>query len=117
MLERMVAYAQSGQCRWRLLLEYLEGAPPDQPCGTCDNCRRLAAHHAQQQAIEPDTTPVEAPPAPFAVGTRVRTRRHGPARVVDVDALGVTVEFDNGQKRSFLPQFLAAEPARAGARR
>ena len=45
-LERMVAYAQSGQCRWRMLLEYLEGEAPFERCDTCDNCRRIA----QQQA-------------------------------------------------------------------
>ena len=55
MLERMVAYAQSGQCRWRLLLDYLEGAAPEEACGTCDNCLRLAAHQAQQgQPAEPE---------------------------------------------------------------
>ena len=37
-LERMVQYAQSGTCRWKLLLEYFgEGAAFDR-CGTCDNC-------------------------------------------------------------------------------
>ena len=51
--------------------------------------------------------------AAFAVGDRVRTRRHGPAEVVAVDALGVTVAFANGQQRSFLPQFLAHARARA----
>jgi ATP-dependent DNA helicase RecQ len=37
-LERMVHYAQSGACRWKLLLEYFdEGAAFDR-CGACDNC-------------------------------------------------------------------------------
>jgi len=37
-LERMVQYAQSGTCRWKLLLEYFgEGVAFDR-CGTCDNC-------------------------------------------------------------------------------
>jgi ATP-dependent DNA helicase RecQ len=108
MLERMVAYAQSGRCRWRLLLEYLEGEAPAAPCGTCDNCLRLATHAAQQQEPAPESTAVALPEAAFAVGERVRTRRHGPASVVAVDALGVTVAFANGQQRTFLPQFLSA---------
>ncbi len=118
MLERMVAYAQSGQCRWRLLLDYLEGAAPDEACGTCDNCLRLAAHQAQQrQPAEPEAAPAQEPPAiGFPPGTRVRTRRHGPASVVEADALGVTVEFANGQRRPFLPQYLTALPARASGR-
>ncbi len=115
MLERMVAYAQSGQCRWRLLLDYLEGATPDQPCGTCDNCLRLAAHQPQQPSAEPEVAKDDAPTRGFEVGARVRTRRHGPARVVEVDALGVTVEFSNGQRRTFLPQYLAALPARGAS--
>jgi RecQ family ATP-dependent DNA helicase len=38
-LERMVAYAQSATCRWRLLLEYFNEAVDDlEKCGVCDNC-------------------------------------------------------------------------------
>ena len=38
-LERMVAYAQSPACRWRLLLEYFGEAVDDlEKCGVCDNC-------------------------------------------------------------------------------
>jgi ATP-dependent DNA helicase RecQ len=46
-LERMVTYAQSGQCRWRLLLDHMEGEAPFERCEHCDNCRRIA----QQQAV------------------------------------------------------------------
>jgi ATP-dependent DNA helicase RecQ len=46
-LERMVNYAQSGQCRWRMLLEHLEGSAPFERCNRCDNCRRIAAHEAE----------------------------------------------------------------------
>ncbi len=39
-LERMIAYAQSAMCRWKLLLDYFgEGAEFDR-CGECDNCRQ-----------------------------------------------------------------------------
>ena len=115
MLERMIAYAQSGQCRWRLLLEHLEGAPTMERCMTCDNCLRLSAHQAAQLA--PSETPAgssggtaaQRPPS-FAIGQRVRTRRHGQAEVVATDGLSVTVQFENGETRCFMPQFLA--PAR-----
>ncbi|WOB10826.1 RecQ family ATP-dependent DNA helicase [Piscinibacter gummiphilus] len=49
-LEQMVAYAQSGHCRWRALLEHLEGDAPREDCGNCDSCLRLARHQASQQA-------------------------------------------------------------------
>jgi ATP-dependent DNA helicase RecQ len=37
-LEQMVAYAQSGFCRWKLLLEYFGDAGDFERCCTCDNC-------------------------------------------------------------------------------
>jgi ATP-dependent DNA helicase RecQ len=37
-LQRMALYAQTGQCRWKLLLEYFGEAEELDRCGTCDNC-------------------------------------------------------------------------------
>jgi ATP-dependent DNA helicase RecQ len=37
-LERMASYAQSAQCRWKLLLDYFNEADGFERCGTCDNC-------------------------------------------------------------------------------
>ena len=38
-LTQMVAYAQSGYCRWQLLLDYFGDTPPGfTRCGHCDNC-------------------------------------------------------------------------------
>jgi ATP-dependent DNA helicase RecQ len=37
-LESMALYAQSGMCRWRVLLEYFEEAGDFERCGHCDNC-------------------------------------------------------------------------------
>ena len=43
-LERMVFYAQTGFCRWRVLLEYFDEPLPDgERCGQCDNCLRMQA--------------------------------------------------------------------------
>jgi ATP-dependent DNA helicase RecQ len=39
-LAQMVAYAQSGYCRWKLLLEYFgDDSAGIERCGCCDNCR------------------------------------------------------------------------------
>ncbi|MYM83425.1 RecQ family ATP-dependent DNA helicase [Duganella sp. FT50W] len=39
-LERMISYAQSGFCRWKLLLDYFgDLAPGFERCCRCDNCR------------------------------------------------------------------------------
>jgi ATP-dependent DNA helicase RecQ len=37
-LQRMALYAQAGQCRTKLLLEYFGEAEEFDACGTCDNC-------------------------------------------------------------------------------
>ncbi len=46
----MVAYAETGQCRWRMLLEHLEGHAPFEHCEHCDNCQRIAQQQAALQA-------------------------------------------------------------------
>ncbi len=39
-LAQMVSYAQSGYCRWKLLLDYFgDQSAGFERCGTCDNCR------------------------------------------------------------------------------
>jgi ATP-dependent DNA helicase RecQ len=112
-LERMVFYAQTGQCRWRVLLEHLEGSSPFERCEHCDNCRRIAAHEAvveellrqghdagAQQAREADGTPS------FARGDVVEVRRYGRGVVQDASPTEVTVAFADRSRRSFLPEFV-----------
>lgn len=120
-LERMVAYAQSGRCRWRLLLEHFSQAPTLAHCGTCDNCLRLQAHEADaaaQQQAAPTERPEPAEAVVFELGQAVRTRRHGIGRVAAVDMSGITVEFAGGVQRCFQPCFLspARRPRAAPAR-
>jgi ATP-dependent DNA helicase RecQ len=115
-LEAMVAYAQSGRCRWQAVLSALgDGAAAADGCGRCDNCRRIAelsrlapAVAAPEQPIEVlQPQPVSARPA-FAGGDAVRARRYGAGQVVEANAHAVTVEFPNGARRTFLPEFVRA---------
>ncbi len=122
-LERMVFYAQTGQCRWQVLLEYLEDEAPPERCQHCDNCLRLAQHErAQAQAAPTPQVTTDSPePEPattvtFSKGDSVRVRRYGAGRVAGADALSVTVEFADGSRRSFQPEYVAAGKAkRSGA--
>jgi ATP-dependent DNA helicase RecQ len=41
-LDRMVMFAQTALCRWKLLLECLDEPPSWPGCGVCDNCRGTA---------------------------------------------------------------------------
>ncbi|MDB5940559.1 MAG: recQ2 [Ramlibacter sp.] len=122
-LERMVFYAQTGQCRWQVLLQYLEDDAPEERCKHCDNCLRLAKHE-EAQAQEAQAQP--APPNPlrqgasvpetkpattvtFSKGDTVRVRRYGAGLVAGADALSVTVEFADGSRRSFQPEYVAPQ--------
>jgi ATP-dependent DNA helicase RecQ len=107
-LEGMVFYAQTGLCRWQVLLSHLEDEASVQRCGTCDNCRRIAIHTAQAQvAATVEPVPGEAKVAPnFDPESMVRVRRYGVGHVVAQDALAVDIEFADGSKRSFHPDFV-----------
>ena len=107
-LEAMVAYAQSGRCRWQLLLAHFEPSATHERCGTCDNCARLARHEATQAPADAGVQPAQIEVPAFSLGQPVRTRRHGVGTVKSTDALSVTITFPNGAERSFQPQFVAA---------
>ncbi|WP_284410797.1 ATP-dependent DNA helicase RecQ [Acidovorax sp. SUPP2539] len=126
-LERMVFYAQTGRCRWQVLLEYFDPSDEPQRCGTCDNCIRMA-HLAQQALAEraADTVrnlgatdlgemgePVIASAAQarrdaqaLELGATVRVKRYGQGTVAAIDAISVTVDFADGTQRCFQPDFV-----------
>lgn len=110
-LERMVFYAQTGQCRWRVLLEHLEGEGAPERCNHCDNCRRIAAHEAVVEELlrkEPsgeDTSEKIEVPA-FSRGDLVEVKRYGRGVVEEATATQVTVAFADRSRRSFLPEYV-----------
>ena len=124
-LEQVVAYAQTGACRWRTLLEAFEEAPPFQRCGGCDNCRRMAAFEssAPAESASPVATamaaalgdaapPAATSPAPrFQAGDAVRVKRYGAGIVTEATPEAVTVDFGGKQRRCFHPDFV--RPSRA----
>jgi ATP-dependent DNA helicase RecQ len=123
-LERMVFYAQTGQCRWRVLLDHLEGAAPFERCEHCDNCRRIAAHEAVVEELlrnapaqqEPAEAAAAAPPV-FARGDLGEVRRYGRGVVEEASATQVTVLFADRSKRSFLPEYVRRAKAQKPATR
>jgi len=112
-LERMVFYAQTGQCRWRVVLEHLEGAAPFERCEHCDNCRRIAAHEAvvedllrRKEAEVQEAAPEENEAPVFARGDVVEVRRYGRGVVEEATGTQVTVVFADRSRRSFLPEYV-----------
>jgi ATP-dependent DNA helicase RecQ len=109
-LERMVAYALEGGCRWKALLAHFGETPSFDRCGTCDNCVRLAGFEADK-AREDTAEQVEpvrpaAPVIAFETGQAVRVKRYGKGTVVCADAASVTVEFEEGEHRCFQPDYV-----------
>ncbi|MGH9945448.1 MAG: RecQ family zinc-binding domain-containing protein, partial [Pyrinomonadaceae bacterium] len=49
-LERLMLYAQSAFCRWRLLLEYFGEELEQDRCGNCDNCLNPLEERIKQPA-------------------------------------------------------------------
>jgi ATP-dependent DNA helicase RecQ len=117
-LEGMVLYAQTGLCRWQVLLSHLEGEQRE-PCGRCDNCRRIVLHQeALARSRDAHEQVVEAPSAAvpiFVPAAAVRVRRYGVGQVLAADAQSVDIEFADGSKRSFHPDFVRPVHARGAA--
>jgi ATP-dependent DNA helicase RecQ len=112
-LERMVAYAVSGFCRWKLLLDYfgdeVEGFGN---CCRCDNCLNPPAavllDDIEIRDDEFDREPAtEAPAGPaFETGARVTVPKYGEGVVLSVAGDQVNIEFPDGEARTFLADFV-----------
>nr|WP_230680951.1 RecQ family zinc-binding domain-containing protein [Paracidovorax cattleyae] len=61
-LERMVFYAQTGSCRWDVLLDYFGHARDTQRCGTCDNCVESPRSTRNRPSRMPRRRPRRPPP-------------------------------------------------------
>ncbi|MCC2682124.1 MAG: ATP-dependent helicase RecQ [Nitrosospira multiformis] len=115
-LERMVFYAQSGFCRWKVLLDYFDEEVEWNHCGHCDNCinppeNELSAHPVKRQ----DKTGQRASDADksrttqeqeLAVGAEVEVWKVGKGKVVSTRYDMVTVLFPDSQKRTFMKNYV-----------
>ncbi|HUP09835.1 MAG TPA: RecQ family ATP-dependent DNA helicase [Caldimonas sp.] len=113
MLEQMVFYAQTGYCRWKVLLAHFQEDQGFDRCGHCDNCARLAAADAERAnaAADADDPSHRAAPPPLArpafdIGAAVRVPRYGGGVVASADRETVTVTFPNGSTRCFLAAYV-----------
>lgn len=118
-LERMVFYARTGFCRWKLLLEYFGDEVKWQRCGRCDNCLHPP---------EKDLTPVSLPrkthathslprrTAPVLVpGGRVSVPKFGEGEIQAVAGEQVTIVFPDSRSKTFLRQYVKPLPKVATA--
>jgi ATP-dependent DNA helicase RecQ len=105
-LERMVFYAQTGFCRWKVLLEHFGEGEGFDKCGRCDNCvspplRRLTPPRRRAATVRPPR-----PRTPYRPGDYAQVQRYGIGRVVTANETSVTLEFPDGTRRDFVPEFV-----------
>ncbi|HEX8605131.1 MAG TPA: helicase-related protein, partial [Pseudoduganella sp.] len=109
-LEQMVAYAQSGYCRWKLLLDYFgDDSAGVKSCGCCDNCLSPPA----VQPIEDEEPLFEALPEPaapqppsFVVGSQVKVPKFDIGTVLSVAGDQITIEFPENTTKTFMAEFV-----------
>ncbi|MFZ6731642.1 RecQ family ATP-dependent DNA helicase [Undibacterium sp. Ji42W] len=112
-LEKMVSYAQSGFCRWKLLLDYFDDDHDFKQCCQCDNCL------SPPEVMAEENSPLEIliPPAPngeehkelvpaFEVGSQVRLKKFEVGTVIAVEGEQVTVKFPENLVKTFLRDFV-----------
>lgn len=109
-LERLVFYAQTGFCRWKVLLEYFGEQAAWSHCGSCDNCVNppeltLAPADLPQQVRHEKSTGRETPPI-LQEGSEAKVPKFGQGRVTSVAADKVTLVFPDSQTRTFLRQYV-----------
>ena len=106
-LERMVFYAQTRYCRWRVMLDYFAETSPDgERCGTCDNCSRVEREDSPRAAPPPRNAHPRARRRHLGSGDAVRVPRYGQGRVRGAAGDEVTVEFADGAVRTFLASYV-----------
>jgi ATP-dependent DNA helicase RecQ len=106
-LERMIFYAQTAFCRWKVLLEYFEEAEDFDRCGTCDNCIDPPEKRLVRKPTRPKWARRLEPALPlFKNGERVRVPRYGEGRVESSTSEQVEIIFPDGRRRQFLCAFV-----------
>jgi ATP-dependent DNA helicase RecQ len=111
-LEQMVAYAQSGYCRWKVLLDYFGDDSVDiGHCGSCDNCQSppvLAADAVTDIVLPPPLPAPEPEPEPggFLVGSKVKVPKFDIGTVLSVAGDQITIEFPEQVTRTFMADFV-----------
>jgi ATP-dependent DNA helicase RecQ len=111
-LERIVAYAQSGFCRWKLLMTYFGDENFDH-CGICDNCLHPPVPMEEPQPVQKTRLRKPAPrkqPDDIQVGGFVSVPKYDEGQVVSIAGDQVTVTFPDNETRTFLRTFVTPLP-------
>lgn len=102
-LHVMMHYAESTQCRMRMILDYFDKDAPDRrsDCGHCDNCiaRAKGAFTVPAPVSKlPPRNPKASEAPPLRAGQHVRHRRFGEGVVEGQTGARVTVRFRDAER-------------------
>jgi len=110
-LERMMFYAQTTFCRWKVILDYFREGDGFDRCGTCDNCvRPPAARYAAPASPDTRVRVKRRKAQRFDAGAAVNVPRYGVGRVVASVADQVEIAFPDGRTRTFLSSYVETTP-------
>jgi ATP-dependent DNA helicase RecQ len=109
-LEQMVAYAQSGYCRWKLMLDYFaDDSAHVKQCGCCDNCVSPPAVQPVENE-EPMFEPIPEPSVPLGpvitIGSQVKVPKFDIGTVLSVAGDQITIEFPENTTKTFMAEFV-----------
>jgi ATP-dependent DNA helicase RecQ len=113
-LQKMIDYAQTGQCRWRAILDYYGDTPQMERCGACDNCVNPPQidvrfdTDAVATGTSSPTEPHTREPHQWAPGDPVRVPRYGAGEVALANGDQVAVQFPDGRTRTFMSSYVRA---------
>ena len=110
-LERLVFYAQTGFCRWKVMLEYFGEHVGWSHCGVCDNCRQppeqaLSPEHPRHRPARTASLPATLE---LQAGSTVKVPKYGEGMVVSAAGDKVTIRFPDSRTKTFLRSYV--EPA------
>jgi ATP-dependent DNA helicase RecQ len=121
-LERMALYAQSPECRWKLVLEYF-GAPHGRTeqtglkgCGHCDNCSHMTAERsrAPESMAKPDFIDLlfihsqgrQMEESLIRPGDVVKLPVYGEVKVKAIEGDKIVVSLPGGETRKFKQEWV-----------
>ena len=128
-LERMMSYAQTAFCRWRVLREYFEDTA-EENCGVCDNCSRPVAERInleteanrhyisnQEAAKIVETLREETVDNVKIKSGDIVTLPVGEAEVLTIHDDKIEVRLPNGEQKTFKKEFVEEIQRKTNRRR
>jgi ATP-dependent DNA helicase RecQ len=115
-LERMALYAQSPECRWKLILEYFGSQTGSIGCGHCDNCSLTTAERsrAPESMARPDFIDLlfvhshgpQREESLIRPGDVVKLPAHGEVKVKAIEGDKIVVSLPDGETRKYKQEWV-----------